>query len=202
MKWVRDHITAFGGDPSHVTLMGESAGGMSAFVHLVSPLSKGLFHQVIAMSASASTPFMHNDRPAAAYGRALAKATGATRPDDNAASLEHLRKIPAKAIVEKTALFKDFDFTNPMPWKPTVDAGICHDPFLPLSFADAVRSGFFKHDIPILAGTTTEEGLIMSSPFHRGSNGKKWDFLWRNWDVYAPQIFFNREVDQVSANDR
>ena len=46
MKWVKNHIVNFGGDPSNVTLMGESAGAMSIFLHLVSPLSKGLFHKV------------------------------------------------------------------------------------------------------------------------------------------------------------
>ena len=46
MKWVKNHIVNFGGDPANVTLMGESAGAMSIFLHLVSPLSKGLFHKV------------------------------------------------------------------------------------------------------------------------------------------------------------
>ena len=46
LEWVKEHIGAFGGDYSNVTIMGESAGGMSCFLHLVSPLSQGLFHKV------------------------------------------------------------------------------------------------------------------------------------------------------------
>jgi len=43
---VKDHIASFGGDKNNVTIMGESAGAMSCFIHLVSPISKGLFHKV------------------------------------------------------------------------------------------------------------------------------------------------------------
>ena len=46
LKWVQNNISRFGGDPGNVTIMGESAGGMSCFLHLVSPLSKGLCHKV------------------------------------------------------------------------------------------------------------------------------------------------------------
>src|SRR5690606_824688 len=41
LRWVKDNIAAFQGDPSNVTLFGESAGSMSTCVHLVSPLSQG-----------------------------------------------------------------------------------------------------------------------------------------------------------------
>ncbi len=46
LRWVRDHVGSFGGDPDDVTIMGESAGGMAALLHLVSPMTKGLFHKV------------------------------------------------------------------------------------------------------------------------------------------------------------
>lgn len=53
LKWVRGHIAKFGGNPTCVTLMGYSAGGMSVSLHLVSPMSSGLFHRAIAMSGAA-----------------------------------------------------------------------------------------------------------------------------------------------------
>lgn len=52
LQWVRDNIAAFGGDPSNVTLFGESAGAMNAVTLLYSPLGKGLFHKAIAQSGS------------------------------------------------------------------------------------------------------------------------------------------------------
>lgn len=54
-KWVRDNIDKFGGDPKSVTLMGYSAGGISITMHLVSPMSQGLFQRAIVMSGSATS---------------------------------------------------------------------------------------------------------------------------------------------------
>lgn len=56
LRFVRDYIRYFGGDPDLVTLAGQSAGSKSVFLHLVSPMSKGLFHRAIAMSGCPITP--------------------------------------------------------------------------------------------------------------------------------------------------
>lgn len=50
LRWVRDNIAAFGGDPGKVTIAGESAGGMSVCDHLVAPESSGLFRAAIIQS--------------------------------------------------------------------------------------------------------------------------------------------------------
>ena len=52
LRWVRDNIAAFGGDPKRVTIWGQSTGGTNVVALYVSPLAKGLFHAVIALSAS------------------------------------------------------------------------------------------------------------------------------------------------------
>merc|ERR1711959_574836 len=52
LEWVRDNIESFGGDPSKVTIFGESAGGTSVLALMASPLSKGLFQKAISESAS------------------------------------------------------------------------------------------------------------------------------------------------------
>ena len=51
---MHDNIASFGGDPNHVTLMGESSGAASVGLHLLSPISKDLFQRAILQSAGAS----------------------------------------------------------------------------------------------------------------------------------------------------
>ena len=50
LKWIKENISEFGGDPENVTLFGQSAGGVSVLFLMCSPLSKGLFHKAIAQS--------------------------------------------------------------------------------------------------------------------------------------------------------
>ena len=50
LHWVRDSISAFGGDPDNVTIFGESAGGTNVFTMLLSPRASGLFHRAISQS--------------------------------------------------------------------------------------------------------------------------------------------------------
>lgn len=56
LRWVQQNIASFGGDPGHVTIFGESAGGTSVSSHVVSPLSQGLFHRAIMESGVALLP--------------------------------------------------------------------------------------------------------------------------------------------------
>src|SRR5690242_845548 len=52
LEWVRDNISAFGGDPGNVTIFGQSGGGGKVSTLLAMPAAKGLFHRAIAMSGS------------------------------------------------------------------------------------------------------------------------------------------------------
>jgi len=63
LKWVHDHIRFFGGDPTRVTIMGESAGSASVTYHMLSPLSQPYYQQVIAESGSALSSWAFDSDP-------------------------------------------------------------------------------------------------------------------------------------------
>lgn len=52
LRWVQENIVKFGGDPEKVTIFGGSSGGASTGYHMLSPMSKGLFHKAILQSGT------------------------------------------------------------------------------------------------------------------------------------------------------
>ncbi|XP_029008617.1 pyrethroid hydrolase Ces2e-like [Betta splendens] len=63
LRWIQQHIHSFGGDPDLVTVFGESAGGRSVSLLLLSPLSDGLFHRAIAESGAAAVDVHQSNNP-------------------------------------------------------------------------------------------------------------------------------------------
>src|SRR5262249_45629035 len=93
LRWVRRNIRSFDGDPSRVTIFGESAGGLSVHTHLASPLSVGLFHRAIVESGAYSftQPSLSD---AEAQGQVIAERVGCS--DQTA---ECLRAIPVETLI-------------------------------------------------------------------------------------------------------
>jgi len=108
LRWVRDNIAAFGGDPRCVTIFGESAGGQNVLTLLASPLAAGLFQRAIAQSPVAETFSVHeaterNDLPLESQRTSAREVvarlwTAAGKAPDADAADRTLRAMPATEL--------------------------------------------------------------------------------------------------------
>jgi para-nitrobenzyl esterase len=96
LRWVRDNISAFGGDPGNVTLGGQSAGSVDAEAQVASPLAKGLFQRAIFQSIVADgQPLASAERQGSAF--AVAAGCGEGSGPEVAACL---RRLPAEQVMK------------------------------------------------------------------------------------------------------
>ena len=149
MKWVQENIHSFGGDPSRVTIFGISSGGMSIGLHVVSPLSKGLFKRAIMMSGS---PYTYDDSMVdLAQELERAKNFSITMNctvNETDQWIECLKKVDAEVLTNST----DFNKFN----KP-----IFGDDFYPESAVKLVNKGNFNSDVDLMGGVCANETAMI-----------------------------------------
>ena len=95
---------------------------------------------------------------------------------------------------------KNVHRSNPVPWKPTLDPDAGPDAFMPRTFEKAINEGHFDKSVKVISGVNSEEGLIVSSQFHKSP--QRWNLLWDDWERWAPMILFNREAGLITEKDR
>ena len=143
LRWVRDNIANFGGDPERVTVAGESAGGMSVCDHLVAPGSKGLFRAAIIQSAPCQA---QADLPTAER-RSIDYAAKVGCSDPKTAA-DCLRGLPLDKLREPVTFFDIGEDSLPGPVTGT--AALPVDPVAAMANNEAAR-------VPVLMGTNHDE---------------------------------------------
>ena len=150
LRWVHRNAAAFGGDTGNVTLMGESAGGMSVHNLLTSPaIDAGLVHRAVIMSggdATASSPVGPADVEQAGIAFARSKGIAA----DDPAAPEKLRSLPGDQVVDGLNLATIFrGASGPLNFpKPFADGSVVAD------VASAYAAGRFAR-VPVMIGFTS-----------------------------------------------
>lgn len=145
LRWVRDNIAQFGGDPSKVTIAGNSAGSVAVSAHMASPLSRGLFARAIGQSGAAFAPNAMWTREEAE------RATNEFSARVGASSLQQLRSLPARTLL--TAAAQPQRSYEPMTFRPSIDG------YFLTETPEQVFARGGQTQVPLMLGSNAHEAV-------------------------------------------
>ena len=153
LRWIHENIAAFGGDPAHITIAGESAGGASVVNMLAAPDAKGLFRQAIVQSALPNCVMTHATQRENI--NLFLEGMGWTEAD-----LPKLRTIDAYELLKGNEYMAGkYQEKNPGMFLP----GPVQDDLLPVRPIDAIRGGSAA-GVRLIIGSNMHEGTMFVHP--------------------------------------
>ncbi len=144
LQWVKANIKSFGGDPTNVTIFGESAGSFAVSTLMASPLARGLFHKAIGESGGAFSDTLTVDPL-----DAREKKDGDWMATLGVNSLDELRALPTQKILDAVK-------SRQGGFPPVVDGKLLTEPV-----SDTYATGKQVH-MPLLAGWNRDEGSFVA----------------------------------------
>jgi para-nitrobenzyl esterase len=166
LQWVKANIAKFGGDPTRVTIFGESAGGIAVSMLAAAPAAKGLFHRAISESGgNFAPPRLANEGGQNAPALKVAEANGQEfLAKLKAGDIKAARELPADKLQAAVGPGLQNGF-----W-PVFDGDV-----LPGDQYELYRTGRFN-DTPVLIGTNSDEGALFAQP---GMNAARFESMIR-----------------------
>ena len=181
LKWIYDNISAFGGNPNNITIMGQSAGAMSVQQLVFSPLAHGLISKAVMSSGGGVDRNLFNTVPVINYydfWKEVMKESSCT-------DLESFRKLEAVLLFKAWDKIKSKHKEIQLSCMPCID-----DKLIPLSSVDAAKVGA-QLNIPYLIGSISED-VLTPIIYNMASEWCKLQFKQNNSLGY--HWFFNRQL--------
>lgn len=163
MKFVRDNIHNFGGDPNNCTIFGHSSGATCVSLHCMVESSRGLFNKAIVMSGSpVANEALFSDKN---YAFKLAKKLGFDG-DNESDVLGFLEKANVLSMAEAqlTLIENEIDFPRPLPFGPCIEPYENDSSFMLKAPIDLLKSAW-SNEIDVMIGGTSGEGMVSKSDF-------------------------------------
>lgn len=178
LKWIQSNIHAFGGDPSQVTIFGGSSGAASVSFHILSPLSKGLFHRAI-MQSGFSLSIWACERPGTLikvsdFAKKLGTKLGCAT-SDSALLLSCLRKVEAVELQKETVALRN-ELHLRVVTTPRVETKFGFLPDFPEKILDR---GTFNRVDTLRGYNSGDESLAISDPDEDGISVQEFSQFYR-----------------------
>lgn len=147
LKWVKENISDFGGDPDNVTVAGQSAGAVSVYLLTASPLAKGLFHRVIVQSGPGGL---------ASFGLTNTRSLASPLSEMEGSGVEFVKARSARSIQAMRAMPVDELIAVSVP--PTVRFWPVIDGYFLLDDVPTTYGEGSQNDVPMMTGFNADEG--------------------------------------------
>ncbi|KAK3101080.1 hypothetical protein FSP39_000808 [Pinctada imbricata] len=210
IRWTKNHIASFGGDPNKITLFGQSAGAFNVMYLATSPLSKGLFQHAILESGGDLRPYVleptiknHSYQVIKRVG-CLNITDGMSIPTD---AIQCLQDVNAEMIVRESAVLRESSNESLPLWstyfRPSIDGELIQD--VPEQILKNTSSASFQvfNSIDILQGINSGEGESIVSYSRKLQN--KYNFSLDNGiptEVLCKELIPSVVRQFYNSNDR